>query len=150
MMPVKAKRLEKIKELIEKFPIGTQAELTAALRDYGIEVTQATVSRDIKELGLVKTRTEKGRSHYAVPKAHGEMLSPERLLRTIKDCVISVQSGDDLVVVRTLPGTAQAVGYAIDSLNWPEVLGTIGGDDTLFIAPVGRRLLGQLMKRLQI
>ncbi len=147
---MKGKRLEKIKEIIEKFPIETQAELTTALRDYGIEVTQATVSRDIKELGLVKARNDKGRSHYAVPKPHTEMLSPERLLRTIKDCVLSVRAGDDLVVVRTLPGTAQAVGYAIDGLNWPEVLGTIGGDDTLFIAPVGRRFLGQLLKRLQV
>ena len=144
---MKVNRLAKIKELIDKFQIETQEELTLALRDHGIEVTQATVSRDIKELGLVKVHDSNGHYHYAYPKVHNDMLSPERLERTISECVVSVRASECLVVVRTLPGTAQAVGYAVDSLNWPEVLGTIGGDDTIFIAPTGREAVAELLKR---
>ena len=104
------------------------------MRNEGIEVTQATVSRDIKELMLVKVPDANGNYHYAYPKEHNMLLTPSRLERTFQDSIISIRVSQCLVVIRTLPGTAQAVAYAVDYMKWPEVLGTIAGDDTVFVA----------------
>lgn len=131
---MKMTRHAKIKEIIDKNKVETQEDLAAALRAEGIEVTQATVSRDIKELMLVKVPDANGHYHYAYPKEHNMLLTPGRLERTFQDSIISVRHSQCLVVIRTLPGTAQAVAYAIDYMKWPEILGTIAGDDTVFVA----------------
>ena len=131
---MKMNRHAKIKEIIDKNKVETQEELAAALRNEGIEVTQATVSRDIKELMLVKVPDANGNYHYAYPKEHNMLLTPSRLERTFQDSIISIRVSQCLVVIRTLPGTAQAVAYAVDYMKWPEVLGTIAGDDTVFVA----------------
>lgn len=144
---MKMTRHAKIKEIIDKNKIETQEELAAALRSEGIEVTQATVSRDIKELMLVKVPDANGHYHYAYPKEHNMLLTPGRLERTFQDSIVSVKSTDNMVVVRTLPGTAQAVAYAIDYMKWPEILGTIAGDDTVFIAVANKEGIGILMHR---
>ncbi len=122
-----------ILSIIEKDNIETQEELAAKLRDMGIVVTQATVSRDIKELRLLKVLTPDGSYKYAtVDKAeHGVS---ERLVRMFIDSVLSISYAENLIVVRTLPGSANAAGEAIDSMRWPEVLGTISGDNTIFVA----------------
>ncbi|MBR1607260.1 MAG: arginine repressor [Clostridia bacterium] len=122
-----------ILSIIEKDNIETQEELAAKLRDIGIVVTQATVSRDIKELRLLKVLTPDGSYKYAtVDKAeHGVS---ERLVRMFIDSVLSISYAENLIVVRTLPGSANAAGEAIDSMRWPEVLGTISGDNTIFVA----------------
>ena len=117
------------------------------MRSEGIDVTQATVSRDIKELMLVKVPDANGHYHYAYPKEHNMLLTPGRLERTFQDSIVSVKSTDNMVVVRTLPGTAQAVAYAIDYMKWPEILGTIAGDDTVFIAVANKEGIGILMHR---
>lgn len=135
---MKMTRHAKIKEIIDKNKIETQEDLAAALRSEGIEVTQATVSRDIKELMLVKVPDANGHYHYAYPKEHNMLLTPGRLERTFQDSIVSIKATDCLVVVRTLPGTAQAVAYAIDYMKWPEILGTIAGDDTVFVA-IGKK-----------
>ena len=122
-----------ILSIIEKDNIETQEELAAKLRDIGIIVTQATVSRDIKELRLLKVLTPDGSYKYAtVDKAeHGVS---ERLVRMFIDSVLSISYAENLIVIRTLPGSANAAGEAIDSMRWPEVLGTISGDNTIFVA----------------
>lgn len=144
---MKMTRHAKIKEIIDKNKIETQEDLAAALRSEGIEVTQATVSRDIKELMLVKVPDANGHYHYAYPKEHNMLLTPGRLERTFQDSIVSVKSTDNMVVVRTLPGTAQAVAYAIDYMKWPEILGTIAGDDTVFIAVANKEGINILMHR---
>lgn len=131
---MKMTRHAKIKEIIDKNKVETQEDLAAALRSEGIEVTQATVSRDIKELMLVKVPDADGHYHYAYPKEHNMLLTPGRLERTFQDSIISVRAAQCLVVIRTLPGAAQAVAYAVDYMKWPEILGTIAGDDTVFVA----------------
>ena len=144
---MKMTRHAKIKEIIDKNKVETQEELAAALRDQGIEVTQATVSRDIKELMLVKVPDADGNYHYAYPKEHNMLLTPGRLERTFQDSIIGVRVSQCLVVIRTLPGTAQAVAYAVDYMKWPEILGTIAGDDTVFVALADQEGVQTLMNR---
>ena len=131
---MKMTRHAKIKEIIDKNKVETQEDLAAALRAEGIDVTQATVSRDIKELMLVKVPDANGQYHYAYPKEHNMLLTPGRLERTFQDSIIGIRVSQCMVVIRTLPGTAQAVAYAVDYMKWEEVLGTIAGDDTVFVA----------------
>ena len=131
---MKMTRHAKIKEIIDKNKVETQEDLAAALRAEGIEVTQATVSRDIKELMLVKVPDANGQYHYAYPKEHNMLLTPGRLERTFQDSIIGILVSQCMVVIHTLPGTAQAVAYAVDYMKWEEVLGTIAGDDTVFVA----------------
>lgn len=130
---MKMSRHEKIKQIIESQVIETQDDLAKALKNSGIDVTQATVSRDIKELMLIKIPNTSGSYRYAFPKDQGVYLSQGRLERTFQDSIVSMVASENLLVVRTLPGTAQAVAYGIDYLKWPEVLGTVAGDDTIFI-----------------
>lgn len=131
---MKSLRQAKIKDIIEHHNVETQEDLALALEKAGFNVTQATVSRDIKEMMLIKVPDAEGSYRYAYPKEHGVMVTPERLERTLRDSLISIRVGGNLVVIHTLPGTAQAVAYMIDYMKWPEVLGTVGGDDTIFIA----------------
>ena len=130
---MKNARQTAILSIIERENIETQEELASKLRDMGIVVTQATVSRDIKELRLLKVLTPDGSYKYAtVDKAeHGVS---ERLVRMFIDSVLSISYAENLIVIRTLPGSANAAGEAIDSMRWPEVLGTISGDNTIFVA----------------
>lgn len=146
---MKLTRHEKIKYIIEHNNIETQDDLACALRNAGIEVTQATVSRDIKELMLIKVPDAMGKYRYAFPKEHNLMLTQGRLERTFQDSVISLRQSENLVVMRTLPGTAQAVAYAIDYMKWPEVLGTVAGDDTIFIAVEDRENAKVFIERLK-
>ena len=131
---MKMTRHAKNKEIIDKNKVETQEDLATALRAEGIEVTQATVSRDIKELILVNVPDANGQYHYAYPKEHNMLLTPGRLERTFQDSIIGIRVSQCMVVIRTLPGTAQAVAYAVDYMKWEEVLGTIAGDDTVFVA----------------
>ena len=144
---MKMKKNKKIKEIIDKNKVETQEDLAAALRAEGIEVTQATVSRDIKELMLVKVPDANGQYHYAYPKEHNMLLTPGRLERTFQDSIIGIRVSQCMVVIRTLPGTAQAVAYAVDYMKWEEVLGTIAGDDTVFVAMENAEGVKAFLKR---
>lgn len=146
---MKMTRHSKIKDIIDNNKIETQEDLATALRGQGIDVTQATVSRDIKELMLVKVPDANGHYHYAYPKEHAMMVTMERLERTFHDSIISVRNSDSMVVIRTLPGTAPSVAYAVDYMKWPEVLGTIAGDDTVFVALDSKEGVAALVKRLK-
>ena len=146
----RAERERRIREILGRHPIETQDDLVGRLREAGLAVTQATVSRDIKRLGLVKVPLSGGRSQYVAP----ERPSPADVLRRLQhaatEYVLSVDAGEDLVVVHTLTGRANAVAAAIDEMQWPDAVGTVAGDDTILIVPrrrAGRgRLLGMLRR----
>lgn len=129
---MKAKRQALIREIVENQSIQTQEELADALREHGMVVTQATVSRDIKEMHLLKVLSEEGGYRYATmdKSEHG---MNERLIRMLSDSVVDMSSANNLIVIHTLPGSAHVAGEAVDSLRWPEVLGTIAGDNTILV-----------------
>ena len=130
---MKSKRQNEIIELISSADIETQEELAAALRERGYQVTQATVSRDIRELRLIKVSSKSGGYKYAKPLRH-EVAVSERLTRILSDALIHVETASNLVVVKTLSGSANVAAEALDNLGWQEIIGTIAGDNTIFIA----------------
>jgi len=130
---VKTTRQNEILRLIAAREIETQEDLAEALRDRGYQVTQATVSRDIRELKLIKVATVSGAYRYARPDKHETMVS-ERLIRILTDSLVSVDVAGNLVVVKTLSGSANVAAEALDTLQWSEILGTIAGDNTIFVA----------------
>jgi transcriptional regulator of arginine metabolism len=127
---MKSYRQAVIRELVEQGSITSQEQLRTMLRERGIEVTQATLSRDIRELGLVKVPHEDG-AHYEVP-AHVTDPTPT-LTRLLPTLYLGCDGVGNLLVVKTLVGGAQPVAAAIDWEEWPEVVGTIGGDDTILL-----------------
>lgn len=129
---MKAKRQALIREIVENQSIQTQEELADALRERGMVVTQATVSRDIKEMHLLKVLSEEGGYRYATMDK-SEQGTNDRLIRMLSDSVVDVSSANNLIVIHTLPGSAHVAGEAVDSLRWPEVLGTIAGDNTILV-----------------
>ena len=145
---MKKDRLQKILEIIDIYRIETQDELIARLRDCGYEVTQATVSRDIKELRLIKVLTPEGRYRYAtVEKAEADM--QERFIQMFANCVLSVATAGNLVVIKTISGSASAAAEAIDSMKFPEVVGSIAGDNTIFIAVHEARAVPEVVRKFQ-
>ena len=130
---MKQSRHEKIVELIENSEIETQEELADRLREAGFTVTQATVSRDIRELKLTKISLNDGRQKYAVMQASRENMN-EKYLRILKDGFLSMDMAQNILVVKTVSGMAMAVAASIDAMQWPEVAGCIAGDDTIMCA----------------
>ena len=129
---MKAKRQALIREIVENQSIQPQEELADALREHGMVVTQATVSRDIKEMPLLKVLSEEGGYRYATMDKSEQGMN-ERLIRMLSDSVVDMSSANNLIVIHTLPGSAHVAGEAVDSLRWPEVLGTIAGDNTILV-----------------
>ena len=129
---MKARRQALIREIVDTQSIQTQEELAQALREHGMVVTQATVSRDIKEMHLLKVLAEDGSYRYATMDKE-EQGTSDRLIRMLADSVVSMDSANNLIVIRTLPGSAHVAGEAVDSLRWGEVLGTIAGDNTILV-----------------
>src|SRR5215210_3564295 len=132
---IKQLRHRQIREIVAHHPVRTQHELAAALRERGFRVTQATVSRDIAELGLLKAPHEGGNA-YEVPTTIGEAdATPEQRLRDILAGVpLDLRQAGLLLVLRAVPGYAHAIAAAVDRCRWPEVVGSLAGDDTLFVA----------------
>ena len=130
---MKTDRQEKILKLIKEKVILTQEDLQKELSLLGFRATQSTVSRDIKELMLVKKPMGGGRSRYALPDS-GSVRGENRLENLFRDAVTGVDASGNLVVVRTLPGMADAVASALDGSKRPEIIGTVAGDDTIFVA----------------
>ena len=125
-------RHAKILEIINQRDIETQEELTRALKEIGMNVTQATVSRDIKELRLIKQMSRNGRYKYASLASQESMLT-DRLVRLFKESIVSLDHAGNILVLRTIPAAAQAAASAIDAAGFDEVVGTIAGDDTIFV-----------------
>ncbi|WP_053367075.1 transcriptional regulator AhrC/ArgR [Bacillus sp. FJAT-27245] len=128
----KGQRHIKIREIITNNDIETQDDLVDELKGQGFNVTQATVSRDIKELHLVKVPLLDGRYKYSLP-ADQRFNPLQKLKRALMDAFVKIDAAGHLLVMKTLPGNAMAIGALIDNLDWEEILGTICGDDTLLI-----------------
>ena len=129
---MKARRQAMIREIVESQSIQTQEELAEALRAHGMVVTQATVSRDIKEMHLLKVLSDDGGYRYATMEKNEQGVN-DRLIRMLSDSVVEINSANNLIVIRTLPGSAHVAGEAVDSLHWAEILGTIAGDNTILV-----------------
>jgi transcriptional regulator of arginine metabolism len=129
---MKGQRQRKIRELIGSREIETQEELVEALSEAGMQVTQATVSRDIKELQLIKVPLEDGRYKYSMPQ--DQRYNPaHKLKRALLDHFVGTDAAENLVVVKCLPGTANTIASLIDGMDWPEIIGSISGDDTTLL-----------------
>lgn len=139
-------RYSKIKEIVQSRPIETQEELAKALQEDGIEVTQATVSRDIKELMLIKVPTSDGHYRYALSPEQNLLMSKNRMVRLFQDSIIRVDAAVNQIVIHTLPGSANPVAAAIDHARWENVIGTLAGDDTILIITNGEDAVPQLVK----
>ncbi|HEX8939722.1 MAG TPA: arginine repressor [Candidatus Limnocylindrales bacterium] len=147
---MKQLRQRAIRDLLELRPIRTQQELAVALGERGFRATQATISRDVAEMGLVKIERE-GLQAYALPPRLGEAepSGEERLRALLHDLPIELREAGLLLVLRTLPGSAHAIAAALDRCRWPEVAGSIAGDDTVFVALAERGGLQRVRRRLQ-
>ncbi len=128
---MKNERHATIKEIIAREVIETQEDLADALRAHGIQVTQATVSRDIKELLLIKIPIGDGRYRYAMPMKESVIFTSDRVKRLFADTVTGVDASENIVVIKTLPGSANTVAAAIDHGSWDEIIGTVAGDDAI-------------------
>ncbi|CDQ39707.1 MULTISPECIES: transcriptional regulator AhrC/ArgR [Virgibacillus] len=128
----KVQRHIKIRALITENEIETQDELVDHLKNLGYKITQATVSRDIKELHLVKVPASNGKYKYSLP-ADQRFNPLDKLKRLIMDAFVKIEHASHFIVLKTLPGNAHAVGVLIDNLDWEEIMGTICGDDTCLI-----------------
>jgi len=122
-----------IMQLIDSMKIETQEELAEELKKRGMAVTQATVSRDIKELRLIKELSEEGHYKYTASE-RGDRGQNNRFIRIFVESVISILPAGNLIVIRTLSASASAAAEAIDNLRWPEIVGTLAGDNTIFVA----------------
>lgn len=129
---MKNNRQKKILELIVREEIGTQEELMEKLHEAGYDVTQATVSRDIREMKLTKVETH-GKLHYVAYRESDEDLK-EKYGRVFREGFISMDNAQNILVIKTVPGMAMAVAAALDSMDFDEVVGSIAGDDTIMCA----------------
>ena len=130
---MKTKRQTKMLELIKKHDIETQEELSDYLQKEGYQVTQATVSRDIRELKLTKVAMSNGRQKYAALTEANEDLS-EKYTRVFRDAFVSMDMAQNILVIKTVSGMAMAVAAAIDAMHLHEIVGCIAGDDTIMCA----------------
>jgi len=138
----KTARHARVIDLLTRNPVHSQGELAKLLADQGLEVTQATLSRDLVEIGAVKLRAEDGSLIYAVPGEGGERIKrartgaesfDSRLARLAQELLVSAEASANLVIVRTPPGAAQFLASAIDHAEWPSILGTVAGDDSILV-----------------
>ena len=140
----KVYRRTQILDLLQREPIATQGELCEKLARRGIQVTQATVSRDIEELGLIKTR-----DGYRTPDLSEPAALPQPALPVLlKEFLREVRKASNLVVIKTHPGNAHSVAVALDAAKWPEVAGTVAGDDTIFIATGGSHEAARIRRKI--
>jgi transcriptional regulator of arginine metabolism len=128
----KGHRHIRIRDIISNFEIETQDQLVDSLKAAGVEVTQATVSRDIKEMHLIKVPLSDGRYKYSLPPVH-KYNTEQKLHRMMTDAFVSIDGAGHFIILKTLPGNAHAIGSLIDHLGWNEILGTICGDDTCLL-----------------
>ena len=130
---MKKNRHQKIRELVEQYEIETQEELADRLKEAGYAVTQATVSRDIRELKLSKIPMGDGRQKYAVV-SHSDHYLGEKYIRVLRDGFVSMDMAQNILVVKTVSGMAMAVAAALDAMKLKEIVGSIAGDDTIMMA----------------
>ena len=145
----KQSRQHMITKLLEQYAVSSQPQLVELLKQEGIVATQATVSRDLEDMGAIKVRAAAGETVYAIPELPKEQRAPEdHLRRVLGDWVVEVAHSANIVVLRTPPGSAHVVGSALDRADLPDILGTVAGDDTLLVVAAekvgGRKVAQQL------
>lgn len=145
---MKAKRHAKILEIIRKNEIETQEELCAKLNEEGYPATQATVSRDIRELKLTKISTHHGRQKYTSLAEKNDHMG-DKYIRIFKDGFVSMDMAQNILVIKTVSGMAMALAAALDALDFHEIVGSIAGDDTIMCAVRTTQDTENLMKRLR-
>lgn len=138
----------KLIEIINKNEIETQEALAEALRNEGYLVTQATVSRDIKDLGLIKVMTPNKTYKYAQP-ASTEQKSSGIMLNLFRECVISIDYAGHLIVIKTVSGGANSAATLVDKLNFPEVMGCVAGDDTILVVIKDQQKIVPIVEKLK-
>ena len=143
---MKKNRHDKIIELINNYVVETQEQLAALLKDAGYDVSQATVSRDIRQMKLTKQVTPDGRQKYVYTTADPEVMH-DKYVSVIKAGYVSMDVAGNLLVIRTVSGMAMAVAAAIDALDMPEIIGCIAGDDTIFVAMKSDEIAIELMEK---
>jgi transcriptional regulator of arginine metabolism len=145
----KTQRQHRITQIIEQQPVSSQVQLVEVLAAGGVDATQATVSRDLEEIGAVKVRAAGGESVYAVPELPKDRVAPEEhLRRVLGDWVVEVAASANVVVVRTPPGSAHVVASALDRAALSEIVGTVAGDDTIMVVAAERVGGAKLARRL--
>ncbi|HEY3810091.1 MAG TPA: arginine repressor [Acidimicrobiales bacterium] len=145
----KHQRQHRIIQLIEQQPVTSQAQVVDLLAAGGVRATQATVSRDLEEIGAVKVRATGGESVYAVPELPKDRVAPEEhLRRVLGEWVVEVAASANLVVVRTPPGSAHVVASALDRASLADIVGTVAGDDTIMVVASERAGGAKLARRL--
>jgi transcriptional regulator of arginine metabolism len=149
MEVMKQLRQRAIRDLVEQRPIRTQQELAGALRERGFRTTQATISRDVAELGLIKAGRS-GMQAYAIPPRlrEADTSGEERIRTLLRDMPVEVREAGTMLVLKTLPGSAHPLAAALDRARWSEVVGSLAGDDTVFVAFADRGSLGRVKRRL--
>ena len=145
---MKISRQTKIYELIKKHEIENQIELTKMLSEAGFNVTQSTVSRDIRELGLIRTATFHGTYRYSAPPSN-RVPDMDRLNRVFKDGFVSMDCAGNLLVIRTFNGMAMAVASAVDAMRFPGILGTVAGDDVVMCVAKTPEEAAALMEKIK-
>lgn len=145
---MKARRQIAIQKLVTKECIRTQEELAQRLLEEGFNVTQATVSRDIKEMGLIKVPRADDDYCYAVRGETPPLDYRDRLKRMFKEVLISFDSSENIVVIKTIPGNAQALAHLLDNVGWEEVIGSVAGDDTIFLVVKPKDSAAKIIDRL--
>ncbi len=145
---MKVKRQTKILEIIEQMPIETQEELAEKLKEEGYEITQATISRDIKDMKLVKMMDVNGKYRYTKYRDESVPVN-ERMMNVFREAVASIDYAGNMVVLKTLTGMAHAAAVTIDLTEWSEIVGCLAGDDTIFILCKSEQAAVDLMKNLK-
>ena len=143
---MKTMRHAMILQIIDAMEIDTQEALAEQLMRKGFRVTQATISRDIKELRLVKVLTDHGAYKYASADRADKNVS-DRMMRIFAESVVSMTDAENLIVIKTLVASAQVAAEAIDSMNWAEIAGTLAGENTIFVAVKSKELVPSVMNR---
>ncbi len=140
-MPSKFKRQTKLKQILNTYAITSQEQVIKLLRSDDIKVTQATLSRDFSDLGVIRKKTEFGIQYVLNPDESGKQIA-----KLIGYEILSIQHSEYLIVIRTLAGRAQGVAHYIDRLNNHEILGTIGGDDTVLVIPLSKTKVNNVIE----
>lgn len=145
---MKARRQMKVQEIITKEIIRTQEDLADKLHLSGFDVTQATVSRDIKEMGLIKVPSADDDYRYAVPSDVHPTNMQDRLKRVLRETVVSINDTESIIVIRTIPGNAHALAAVMDNSKWEEVIGTVAGDDTILLVIKPKEAVARVLERI--
>ena len=146
---MKNRRHFMIMDLIEKMRIETQEELCEQLRKQGFNVTQATVSRDIKEMGLIKISDEQG-YFYSLPGSQETKATPGHVRQVFRAMVMHIDYSENIVVIKTTPGAAQSAALLVDHAHFPEVIGCVAGDDTILVVVKPKEATETIAKKLRV